>query len=68
MAYKFYILKEPALSFIDLFFYFLHFYFMYFCSDFCDFFFFPSTNFGFCGSFSSCFRGMVRLFAIFLVS
>ena len=59
--------KEPALSFIDLFYCFLCLYFIYFCSDLYDF--FPSTNFGFCLFSFSSWLGikLCCLFEIFLV-
>jgi len=41
---QFYLLKEPAFSFIGLCYSYLHLFFIYFCSDLYDF--FPSTNFG----------------------
>ena len=45
MVYQFfYLLKEPAFSFIDLSYWFLHFFFIYFWSEFYDF--FPSANLG----------------------
>ena len=57
--------KEPALSFIDLF-YFLSLYVIYFHSDLYHC--LPSTNFGLCFYFSSSFRYDVRLrFFLFLV-
>ena len=43
---QFYLYKEPALTFTDLFYCFLNLYLIYFCFDLHDF--FPSTNFGFC--------------------
>ena len=61
MNYQLYFLKEPAFSFIDLWYYLLHFIYFYFSLY--DF--FPSTNFRgffFRSSFSSCFRCRVRLF------
>ena len=55
-----YLLKEPAFSFINLYYCFFHFFFIYFCLDLYDF--FPSTNFGlFLFFLSSCFRCKVRL-------
>ena len=44
MVCQFYLLKEPAFSFIDLCYRCLHLFFVYFCSDLYDF--FPCTNFG----------------------
>ena len=44
MVCQFYLLKEPAFSFIDLCYSCFHSFFIYFCSDLYDF--FPSTNFG----------------------
>ena len=60
------LLKEPALSFIDLCHCLLHLFFIYNHSDLYDL--FPSTNFVFCDccSFSSCFR--CKVFDVFLVS
>ena len=44
--YFIYLFKEPAFSLSNLCYCFLHLYFIYFCSDL--YYFFPSTNFGFC--------------------
>ena len=41
-VYQFYLLKEPAFSFIHLYYCFFHFFFIYFCLDLYDF--FPSSN------------------------
>ena len=43
LSILFYLLKEPAFTFIDLCYCLLHFFFIYFCSDFYDF--FPSAKF-----------------------
>ena len=56
----FYLLIEPAFSFINLCCCFLHFLFNYFCSDLYDL--FPAADLGlFCSSFSSCFRCRLML-------
>ena len=65
-VYQFYLSKGPVFSFIDIFCCFLNLCFIYLYSDLYDF--FPSTNFGFHSSFSSCFRCKVRLFEIFIFS
>ena len=57
-TYKFYLFKEPDLSFIDNFYFFLSLSFIYFFSDLYDF--LLSTNFGFC-FFSGSFRCKDRL-------
>ena len=44
MVYQLYLLKEPAVCFIDLCYCFLHFFFIFLWSDLYDF--FPSANFG----------------------
>ena len=47
-----YLLKEPAFTFINLYYCFFYIFLIYLCSDLYDF--FASTNFGFFSSFSSC--------------
>ena len=56
---QFYLLKEPAFSFIKLYYCFFHFFFIYFCSD--HLISFLLLIFRFFYSFSSCFRCKVRL-------